>query len=319
MIGVFDSGLGGLTILQKLLEDFPDQRFLYFGDSAFAPYGGRSEREIYALTRRGVEYLFERGCRLVIIACNTACAIALRPLQQEWLPRVSWGQMEKGQMGKGRAGISSMRSPHNVIGVLVPLIEVISEQEWHIAPVLPHDPPREVTRVGFFATRATVTSNRFVTEMERMAPHIQVFQQACPRLAEFIEAQADIEDIKPGIQRYVRNLMTQARASGVELAVLGCTHYQLVAPLFSEYLPPHCKLVNQPQAVSRSLKSYLARRPDYGRPDYGRPDYAALRTQQPGVDFVTSGDPETVSEAAAPFWTGPTPALFRFKDDYKKA
>ncbi len=291
MIGVFDSGLGGLTVLRGLIKAFPEEDFLYFGDSAFAPYGRRTPDEIYTLTRRGVEYLFSKGCHLVIIACNTACAIALRKLQQEWLPRSKWGIK--------KAGVAS----YNVLGVFIPMIEAITGEDWHLRPLMPYNPPKQVQRVGFFATRATVNSNRFFEEMQRLAPNIVVIQQACHRLADFIEADANLQDIDNGIQRYCRNLMVQAKAAGVDLVVLGCTHYQLVAEIFKKHLPPDCKFVHQPEAVAKSLQKYLTKHPQFKNQS----------SQNQGVRFATSGDHVQVSRAATRFWGAN--AEFIYKDD----
>lgn len=282
MIGVFDSGVGGLTVLKALLAHFPQERFLYLGDSAFAPYGNRGADEIYSLTRRGVETLFRGGCGLVIIACNTACAVALRPLQQQWLPYTEWSAQDKQQ-----------RRLYNLVGVFVPLIEEITGKDWRIAPTIPKDPPREVKRIGFFATLATVMSNRFVGEMERFAPHIKVFQQACPHLAEVIEAEAAPKDIEAGVKRYVKNMAIQTKAAGIDLTILGCTHYEIVREYFAKYLPPHAQLINQPQAVAKSLQSYLTRHPQFT---------AKARGEAAGLTCLTSGDPEKVSRTAKLFW-----------------
>lgn len=308
MIGVFDSGLGGLTILRTLLREFEDEKFLYFGDSAYAPYGRRDHEQIYSLTRRGVEYLFSKGCRLVIIACNTACAIALRPLQQNWLPFVEWGEhhIKRNFMGK----ITGGHQAHNVIGVFIPLIEAITHQEWHLRPHAPYAPSPEIHRVAFFATRATVTSERFPIELKRFHPNIQIFQQACHRLADFIEADAAIEDIDGGIQRYCKNLMIQTKARGFDIAALGCTHYQLVAELFRKHLPEGSTLIHQPQAVADSLHRYLDRHPEYrNHPSQHLVDASEI----PKLRFATSGHPAQVSVAATRFWGANVE--FMHKDD----
>ena len=314
MIGVFDSGLGGLTILRKLLQDFPDEQFIYFGDNAYAPYGGRDPDQIYTLTRRGVEFLFDRGCSLVIIACNTASALALRPLQQQWLPAVSWGQ-EKIKIGRFKRQRQSAPPAHNVLGVLIPLIEAISGEEWHLRPTMPYAPSPPVERVGFFATKATVDSNRFVNEMARLAPHIDVIQQECPHLVHFIEAEAELERIELGIRGYCGHLMELARARGVDLAVLGCTHFQLYAELFRRHLPERTKLVNQPQTVSDSLARYLKRHPYY------RSNHSTLTLENgeavPQLRFATSGEPSLVASAAIRFWGMEVP--FTHKETILKA
>lgn len=286
MIGVFDSGHGGLTVLAALIRDLPDERFLYLGDNAFAPYGMRSTEEIYQLTRRRVAELFERGCDLVIIACNTASAVALRRLQTEWLPSVA---PEK-----------------RILGVFVPAIEALTERDWYVTGASPYLPPRPPRAVGVFATRRTVESKAFVIETKRRAPEVHIVQQPCPRLVEAIEEGLGDDLLTRGVARYVEQLLAKAGRTVLDLVVLGCTHYPLVEQDFRAALPRGTRIMNQADVAAAALARYLERHPEFRRRD----------DEAPGLALLTSGDPEVVSEQASRFFgaaamfehlSGPTP------------
>lgn len=272
MIGVFDSGLGGLTVLRALAERLPEERFLYLGDNAYAPYGKRPADEIYMLTRRGVDRLFREGCGLVVIACNTAAAVALRRLQQEWLP-TAWPD-------------------RNILGVFVPAIENLTGQPWMVPGPTRYAPGRVARSVAVFATRTTVDSNAFRLELERRAPRMSVIQQACPRLAQAIEEGWDESDLDRGIARYVGALMARAGSTPIDLVLLGCTHFPLVRHLFERHLPAGTKFVDQAALCAEGLAAYLARHPRFAR----------AAEEAPGLEFLTSGDPVTVSERAGRFY-----------------
>jgi glutamate racemase len=234
-IGVFDSGIGGLTVLRALGEGLPGQDFVYLGDNANAPYGVRSAREVFDLTCAGVQRLFDMGCRLVILACNTASAVALRDLQMQWLdPR-----------------------EHRVLGVFVPIIEHLARRDWG-----DRSPPSHtgLSDVGFFATPATVASGAFERELHFRARDVTVAAQACTGLVEAIEtgAWAAAEAM---VQAHVAALLE--RMPEPQAAVLGCTHYPLVEDSFRRALPPATVLVSQPALVAESLARYLARHPDF--------------------------------------------------------
>ncbi len=272
MIGVFDSGHGGLTILEALQHRLPRQGFIYLGDHANAPYGQRSTEEIYELTRQGVATLFGLGCTLVILACNTAAAVALRRLQQEWLPH---------------------HFPHHrCLGVLVPMIEEIAHNPWH-ASATESDWARAPETLGVFATRATVASGAYVHEVAKRAPRLKIFQQACPDLAGTIEAGADAAVIEPMVARYVGELLAQIEGGRLDSVVLGCTHYPLVEHLFRAHLPEKTRIVSQPQRTADSLTAYLFRHPEMKR-------FGALPAE---IRAYTTGDPALVTQLASRFFS----------------
>lgn len=280
MIGVFDSGHGGLTVLRALVDAAPDRPFVYLGDHGRAPYGLRTEEEVYELTRWGVDTLFSRGCRLVVVACNTAAAVALRRMQRTWLP-TAW---------PGR----------NVLGVLVPMVEAITRVPWMIetppAPLAaPAGPPRTV---AVFATPLTVTSGSFPREIAKRAPDVRVVQQPCNDLAGMIERGASEDEMAPRVAGYVAELMHQLRGGPLDTVVLGCTHYPLVVRLFTGTLPPGVEVLCQPTLVARSLENYLDRHPEYA------PDSAERGA---GPLFFTTGAAEPVSRLAGRFFGRPTP------------
>lgn len=276
MIGVFDSGHGGLTVLRALVEAAPERPFVYLGDHAHAPYGPRSEEEIYRLTLRGVEALFARDCRLVVLACNTAAAVALRRMQQTWLPHAYPGR--------------------NVLGVLVPMVEAITRVPWMVeAP--PEDRLPEPRTVGVFATRATVASGSFPREIGKRAPDVQVVQQACPDLVPLIEQGAPDAVIAPTVRGYVAELLEQLGGRPLDAVVLGCTHYPLVAHLFAAALPEGVEILSQPTLVARSLENYLERHPEYAPTLFGTPA---------GPRFFTTGPAERIGALAGRFFGCPT-------------
>ncbi len=285
MIGVFDSGHGGLTVLRSFVDQLPTESFLYFGDHAAAPYGPRSSAEIVDLTRCAVDHLFNQGCRLVILACNTASAVSLRTLQQEWLPK-AW---------PGR----------RILGVLVPTVEAITNVPWHIkrVPLLAEQRPRTV---GIFATQRTVDSNAYVEEVLKRAPSIRILQQACPELAALIEAGADPVVVRPAIAGYVANLRGNLNGDNLEAVILGCTHYPLVAPIFRDMLPADTLLLSQPAVTARGLKAYLHRRPEF------------RSTQKSCRKFITTGDPKRVTALARRFF-GEEVEFEAVIDSYKMA
>jgi glutamate racemase len=232
-IGVFDSGLGGLTILGALNRALPGQDFVYLGDSANAPYGVRSPAEIYNLTIAGVERLFAAGCGLVVLACNTASAVALHDLQVNWLNPAT----------------------HRVLGVFVPVIEHLTRRDWGDNTPPTHTGLRDV---ALFATPATVRSGAFPRELRFRARDVTVVPQACTGLVEAIEA-GELERAGAVAREHVAALL--ARLPTPQSAVLGCTHYPLVEAAFRAALPPATTLVSQPALIAASLGDYLERHP----------------------------------------------------------
>jgi glutamate racemase len=242
MIGVFDSGFGGLTVHRALVELLPGRDFVYLGDNRNAPYGTRPPIEVLNLTCTGLERLFGEGCTLAILACNTASVVALRWIQQQWLPA------RRRQDGVTR----------NVIGVVVPTIEAASEFGGNGAGP-----------IAVFATTRTVESDCYPLEIRKFAPHAAVVQQACPELAGSIEAGAPRARLRELVERYVAELLDR---TGTEPAcvILGCTHYPLVAELFTAALPAGVRMIHQPDATARALARYLERHPEYDASNAGR-------------------------------------------------
>ncbi|MFN6977064.1 MAG: glutamate racemase [Gemmobacter sp.] len=233
-VGVFDSGLGGLTVLDAVARRLPDVPFVYYGDNAHAPYGVRDAEDIFALTCAGVERLWAEGCDLVILACNTASAAALRRMQETWVPR-----------------------DKRVLGVFVPLIEALTERAWG-----DNSPPREVwvKHVALFATPATVASRAFQRELAFRAIGVDVEAQPCGGLVDAIEA-GDIELAETLVRAHVAAL--KRRMPHPQAAVLGCTHYPLMEAVFAEALGPGVKVYSQAALVADSLADYLTRRPEF--------------------------------------------------------
>lgn len=232
-VGVFDSGLGGLTVLDAVQKRLPDVPFVYFGDNAHAPYGVRTADDIYNLTTSAVQRMFEEGCDLVILACNTASAAALRRMQESWVPKNK-----------------------RVLGVFVPLIESLTERQWG-----DNSPPREVAvkHVALFATPATVASRAFQRELAFRAIGVDVEAQACGGVVDAIE-DGDMILAEALVRSHVDAL--KRKMPSPDAAVLGCTHYPLVEKVFQDALGPEVKVFSQPALVAESLADYLTRRPE---------------------------------------------------------
>jgi len=263
-VGVFDSGSGGLTILSALAARCPDQTFIYLGDHARAPYGERAPEEIYRLTEAHVERLFLLGCRLVLLACNTAAAVALRRLQQDWLPRAY---------------------PDNrVLGVLAPMVEAVTRTPWQVKAATAPDAARH-RLVGVLATPATVASGAYRREIQLRAPEIDVIEQACPGLADLIEAGAAQPTVNAAAAGWVGALM-QSAPRAPDAVILGCTHYPLIEDAFRRALPASTELLGQPAAVAEAFADYIARRPEYAAPG-ARP-----------IRYLTTADPAMARRGA---------------------
>ncbi len=233
-VGIFDSGLGGLTVCEAAAKALPDVPFVYLGDNAHAPYGVRDAEDIFNLTCAGVERLWEEGCDLVILACNTASAAALRRMQESWVP-----------------------ADKRVLGVFVPLIEALTERQWG-----DNSPPREVAvkHVALFATPATVASRAFQRELAFRAIGVDVEAQPCGGVVDAIEEGDEIL-AEALVRSHVEALLR--RMPKPEAAVLGCTHYPLMEKAFQDALGPGVAVYSQANLVAESLKDYLARRPEF--------------------------------------------------------
>lgn len=245
MIGVFDSGFGGLTVHRALVDILPDSDFVYLGDNRHAPYGEKSPIEVLNLTCRGLERLFEEGCTLAILACNTASVVALRWIQQQWLPA---RRLEDGVA-------------RNVLGVVIPTIEAATGIGWHEQPPTTHGEPGW-SQIAVFATRRTVATRCYPLEIAKRRPDSIVVQQACPDLAGAIEQGAPPQHLRELVNRYVGELSMKMECP--DSAILACTHYPLVTDLFRDALPHSVPIIPQPEATARGLKCYLNRHPEYG-------------------------------------------------------
>jgi glutamate racemase len=272
MIGVFDSGHGGLTVFRALVERYPALSFVYFGDHANAPYGNRPSEEVVDLTRIGVEALFKRGAKLVLLGCNTATCVAARTLQRDWLPGSVW-------------------TGHNVIGIVAPTVEAATQTPW--AVTTPQYPQKYNTDlIAVFGTTRTITSYVYPEEIRKRCPKVTVVQQICADLAGAIEAGRLEADLERLVQAGVAGLLAQTGGQAPHQAILGCTHFPLVEPLFRRHLPASTRLLSQPEIVADSLEDYLVRHPTYGRTD----------DAQGGPSLLTTGDPDQINATARIFW-----------------
>lgn len=273
MIGVFDSGLGGLTVLRALHLRFPQVAFTYLADHAHVPYGNRPSDEIVELTRQATELLFRRGAGLVVLGCNTATAVAARRLQQDWLVQSGW-----------------RRKGHNVLGLVAPTVEAATQTPW--AVTTPQYPQKFLTdRIAVFGTLRTVTSNVYLEEIRKRCPKVEVIQQVCSELAGAIEDQASAQLLDQLVQSGVTSVMTQLDGKPLHRAILGCTHFPLVEGLFRKHLPMTTHILSQPEIVADSLEDYLARRTEF-----------TPVGDVPSLTLLTTGDPGAVTQRARVFW-----------------
>ena len=226
-IGIFDSGYGGLTVLDSIRRQLPQYDYLYLGDNARAPYGGRSFDVVYQFTRQAVDKLFSMGCPLVILGCNTASAKALRTIQQHDLPQ--WGENRR------------------VLGVIRPTAEVIGSIT-------------KSRHVGLLATEGTVKSESYKLEIQKLFPDITVTGVACPLWAAIVECgEAD----SPGADYFVQKRVSQLLEIDplIDAVILGCTHYPLLLPKIEKHIPDGIHIVSQGRYVAESLKVYLEQHP----------------------------------------------------------
>ncbi|HZI53961.1 MAG TPA: glutamate racemase [Chitinophagaceae bacterium] len=227
-IGIFDSGYGGLTVLKEIISKLPGYDYIYLGDNARAPYGNRSFETVYHYTLQCVQWFFEQGCSLVILACNTASAKALRSIQQLDLPRIDPAK--------------------RVLGVIRPTTEMIGNFS-------------ETKSVGILATNGTVASNSYPVEIAKFFPGLKVYQEACPLWVPLIE---NNEHQNNGADFFVKKNLNSIFEKGkdIDVILLGCTHYPLLNEKIQENLPNGVKLISQGEIVADSLADYLQRHPE---------------------------------------------------------
>lgn len=219
-IGIFDSGLGGLTILKEIIKKLPSYSYIYCGDSARVPYGNRSQEEIFQFTRQGVDFLFKKNCQLIIIACNTASANALRKLQQDYLP---------------------MHYPNRrILGVIIPTVEEVIDQKNK--------------NVGIIGTKATIISNAYIKEIEKRNKQIKICQQETSLLVPLIETN------KTNNQNFIKTLTNYLKPlidNNINGLILGCTHYELIKNQIKKVVGSNIRIYAQGEIIARKLIEYL--------------------------------------------------------------
>lgn len=269
MIGVFDSGYGGLTILSKIRQLLPEYDYLYLGDNARAPYGTRSFDVIYEYTLQAVNYLHEQGCNLIILACNTASAKALRTIQQRDI------------------NPEELR----VLGVIRPTVEVIPERT-------------KTKHIGVLATPGTVASESYVIELLKQDPTLVVTQQACPMWVPLIESGEHLgEGAEYFVEKYLNELLEQDPL--IDTIILGCTHYPLIQDKIEAYLSQtnrHISVVTQGEIVAQSLANYLHRHPEIVE------RISSPSKQRSGGGFLTTESATKFADSASLFLSEPIEA-----------
>ena len=227
-IGVFDSGYGGLTILDKIREVLPEYDYIYLGDNARAPYGTRSFEVVYEFTRQAVNKLFDMGWHLVILACNTASAKALRSIQMNDLPQID--------------------PARRVLGVIRPTVECVGEISKN-------------QHIGVLATAGTIKSESYPLEIHKLFPEIQVSGTACPMWVSLVENnESQDEGADYFIRKYIDQLLS--KDPQIDTVILGCTHFPILLPKIRQYIPDHISVIAQGEYVAESLKDYLKRHPE---------------------------------------------------------
>ncbi|WP_127131306.1 glutamate racemase [Pseudoflavitalea rhizosphaerae] len=227
-IGIFDSGYGGLTVMKEILHKLPQYDYIYLGDNARAPYGNRSFDTVYHYTLQCVKWFFDQGCPLVILACNTASAKALRTIQQNDLPIIA--------------------PANRVLGVIRPTSEIVGTFTQN-------------KKIGILATRGTVNSESYRIEIEKFFPEVEVQQEACPMWVPLVE---NNEHQQPGADYFIQQHLVRIleKQPGTDLLLLACTHYPLLLNKIKQFLPPGIQVMSQGPVVAQSLADYLQRHPE---------------------------------------------------------
>lgn len=222
-MGIFDSGFGGLNIMKEIVKKLPEYDFVYLGDTARTPYGNRSQEVVYRFTKQAVNFLFKRGCQLIILACNTASSEALRRIQREYLPRHYPGR--------------------RVLGVIMPAVETAVKITNN-------------NRIGVIGTEGTVSSRAFERELKKLNPKIKVFQKACPLLVPIVEAGEEkflTTDLI--LKEYLKSLIKKK----IDTLILGCTHYGILENEIRKIVGKNINLVVEGKIIAEKLKDYLKR------------------------------------------------------------
>ena len=222
-IGIFDSGFGGLEILREIVKKLPQYDYIYLGDTARLPYGTRSQEVVYNFTEQAVDFLFKKGCQMIILACNTASSEALRRIQKEYLPK--------------------HYPERRVLGVIIPAAEAAAGG----------------TNIGVIATEGSVASGTFERELKKINPQIEIFQQACPLLVPIIEAGEESSQIgEMALRKYLSPLLEK----NIDTLILGCTHYGLLEPKIREIIGEKINIISEGKIVAQKLEDYLKRHPE---------------------------------------------------------
>jgi glutamate racemase len=226
MIGVFDSGYGGLTILKGFLKRLPQYDYMYLGDNARAPYGSKSQEVVYSYTAEAVDFLFRQGCGLIIVACNTASSKALREIQQKYLPGHHPGK--------------------RVLGVVIPIAEEAAKLT-------------KTEKVGVVGTRGTITSGTYDIEIKKLNSKLRIYSQACPLLVPLIE---EGWSSKPETKMILKKYLRPLKQAQIDTLILGCTHYPFLIKDFSRIMTKRVKVLDSPKIVAEKLADYLERHPE---------------------------------------------------------
>jgi glutamate racemase len=267
MIGVFDSGFGGLTILKEFLRKLPEYDYIYLGDNARAPYGNKSEEVIYNYTCEAVDFLFKQGCELVIIACNTASAKALRRIQQEYLPDLPSPLLSKEGNNK------------RVLGVIIPVVEEAADI-------------KNIKRAGLIGTRATVESGTYEAELKKLNPDIEIHKQACPLLVPLVE-EGWIK--RPETKKILKKYLRPLKDKNVDALILGCTHYPVLIKEIGQIMGKRVHVFNSPVIVAEKLANYLKRHPEIDKKLEKNPPAGGKRI------FYTTDNEERFKETGKKF------------------
>jgi len=235
MIGIFDSGLGGLIAFREIKKLLPEYSYIYLGDTLRSPYGGRSQEAVYEFTEKAIDFLFQKGCKLIIIACNTASSEALRKLQTEYLPKLK----DKSK---------------NILGVVRP----IAEEAVEIS---------KAKRIGVVGTKATITSNVYEKELQNLSKtltkegdeKIKVFQKACPLLVPLIE---ENYINKPETKKILKNYLRSLKNDNIDTLILGCTHYPFLLKEFKRIMGAKVQVIDSSKVIAQKLKDYLEYHPE---------------------------------------------------------